>query len=624
LLPNTNQVPLNVANDGLSYVKPPTWTRRRAEGEIQRNLEDLAQDQARFVKGLQEYDNLVAQIQDQADLLQAQYGFNAHEINVLNTGLETQVGLDAAILAMKGVEITLRAAGKQAKNVGDDAAEMLPTDVGFSVDATAPARGALDLTGDEISDALDVAADSVGLVEEGAKSAKELAESADKIELTLITQAQGITNQIVQLRQLVRQEPLKRSELYTVREAMLQAAETYRTTLAKGLRILSDRERFRIQTAGQTQQYRYKDMAFRIFRDDALQRYAAQFDLAARYAYLAAKAYDFETALLPGDPRGPGDDFLTGIVRCQAIGLIQNSQPVTGSGTGDPGLADPLARMYQNWSLVLKGQLGFNNPETQTGRFSLRSELFRVQTNSSSAIASQLWRQILTSSIVSNILTLPEFQRYCIPFSPTNPAEPGIVISFPTTITFGQNFFGWPLGGGDNAYDSSHFATKVRSVGVWFANYNSLALANTPYVYLFPVGDDVCRSPSSLTGETRQWKVVDQLLPVPYLNPNTWSNSASWIPGNDMLGGAYWDIRRFASFLAYNDGGTFNPAQVTSSSRLIGRSVWNTRWMLIIPAGTLGSDRNAALQTFVNGPLRDGNGVSDIKIFFQTYSYSGN
>ena len=56
---------------------------------------------------------------------------------------------------------------------------------------------------------------------------------------------------------------------------------------------------------------------------------------------------------------------------------------------------------------------------------------------------------------------------------------------------------------------------------------------------------------------------------------------------------------------------------MVSDSRLIGRSVWNTRWLLIIPAGTLHSDRQRALDTFING-------VSDIKVFFQTYAYSGN
>jgi hypothetical protein len=397
--------------------------------------------------------------------------------------------------------------------------------------------------------------------------------------------------------------------------------------LARGVRLLADRAQFRAQTAAQIQQYRYKDMAFRIFRDDALQKYRAQFDLAARYVYLAARAYDFETCLQPGDARGPGENFMTDIIRAQAIGLIQNGQPVTGSGTGDPGLADPLARMYQNWNQVLKGQLGFNNPETQTGRFSIRSELFRVQTNATTAVANRVWRETLSRSVVSNILVIPEFKRYCIPFSPALPVEPGIVIPFSTTITFGQNYFGWPLGGGDNAYDSSHFATKVRSVGVWFANYNASGLSQTPYVYLVPAGNDVFRSPGG-TGVTREWKVLDQSLPVPYVNAGALTDP-NWIPIDSMLGGQLADIRQFASFLAYNDGGTFNQGQTTSSSRLIGRSVWNTRWLLIIPAGTLLADRNEALQRFINGSLlgngtRDGNGISDIKIFFQTYSYAGN
>ena len=68
--------------------------------------------------------------------------------------------------------------------------------------------------------------------------------------------------------------------------------------------------------------------------------------------------------------------------------------------------------------------------------------------------------------------------------------------------------------------------------------------------------------------------------------------------------------------------------ETINDSRLIGRSVWNSRWLLIIPAGTLHSDRNEGLERFINGALvgnqRDGNGVSDIKLFFQTYAYSGN
>ena len=56
-------------------------------------------------------------------------------------------------------------------------------------------------------------------------------------------------------------------------------------------------------------------------------------------------------------------------------------------------------------------------------------------------------------------------------------------------------------------------------------------------------------------------------------------------------------------------------------SRLIGRSVWNNEWILIIPGETLKgptlADKLAGLETFLNT-------VSDVKLFFQTYSYPGN
>jgi len=68
----------------------------------------------------------------------------------------------------------------------------------------------------------------------------------------------------------------------------------------------------------------------------------------------------------------------------------------------------------------------------------------------------------------------------------------------------------------------------------------------------------------------------------------------------------------------------------TTSSRLVGRSVWNDRWLLVIPASSLSSDRVNALKTFINGldSDKDGQidvpGVNDIAIGIRAYSRSGN
>jgi hypothetical protein len=111
--------------------------------------------------------------------------------------------------------------------------------------------------------------------------------------------------------------------------------------------------------------------------------------------------------------------------------------------------------------------------------------------------------------------------------------------------------------------------------------------------------------------------VVDQTLPIPFPIGFTALDNPAWIPMNDSLSGSFGAIRRFSSFRAYHDAGLFDPDQTTSNSRLIGRSVWNTDWMLIIPGGTFLFDSEEGLDTFIDS-------VSDIKIFFQTYAYSGN
>jgi hypothetical protein len=191
------------------------------------------------------------------------------------------------------------------------------------------------------------------------------------------------------------------------------------------------------------------------------------------------------------------------------------------------------------------------------------------------------------------------------------------VLRFPTTVTFGLNFFGWPLSGGDSAYDPTQFATKVRSVGTWFSGYDGNGLSVTPRIYLVPTGADVLRSPNGDNFETRLWRVVDQKLPLPFPIQAADLRKPEFIPSNDSIGGGFAEIRKFSSFRAFHDGGDFEQSQAVTDSRLIGRSVWNTEWLLIIPGGTLLNDGNQGLDAFINS-------VSDIKLFFQTYAYSGN
>ena len=243
-----------------------------------------------------------------------------------------------------------------------------------------------------------------------------------------------------------------------------------------------------------------------------------------------------------------------------------------------------------------------------------------------------IWRQVLAEHTVADLWDIPEFRRYCRPFSAEGLPQPGIVIPFSTTVTPGLNFFDWPLGGGDSYYSATNFATKVRSIGVWFSNYNATGMAQTPRVYLVPAGEDILRTPSYYPGDIRTWHVVDQKLPMPFpIVKAEMEGDANWIPTVDTIFDELFQIRRHSDFRAYHDSGYLNESEMTFDSRLIGRSVWNTRWLLIIPGRNLLYDAEEGIERFIHGPEviggfgeRTGHGISDIKLFFHTYAYSGN
>lgn len=602
-------------------IKPNSWTRqRRAPGEIQLVRSDLIQGRARFESALVQYNNLIANIEDQANLLKTQFNLNSKEINVLNAQLNRQRTLDDLIAQSRSRQLDFRTSSRQATIVANALSEALPIVAGFATDFTSVARSAIQLIGSVLSESFSQDADRESLVELDHQQAMQFMQAQTNIVLTSLRSELAVKQQLKQLEQLMRQEVSQRLELYTMQETLQQVSGKYMNTLARGQRLLEDRTRFRRQTAGEIHSRRYKDMAFRIFRNDALQKYRAQFDLAARYVFLAAKAYDYETTFLSLDPKA-GEKFLTDIVRERLIGNIQGGIPETGEG-----LSDPMKKMSQNFE-VLKGQLGFNNPDKETNRFSLRSELFRIQPGLN---GNSDWRETLWRYVVPNLSDVPEFKRFCRFSSSPQALEPAIIIPFETNINLGLNYFGWPLGGGDNAYNSSNFTTKIRSVGVWFSNYNNLGsgMSNTPQVYLIPIGIDIQRSPTGQSGDIRSFEIFDQVLPIPYPNIGVGDlNNPNWIPGINNLTGTFAALRKYPSFRAYHDGGDFNITEVIRNSRLIGRSVWNTRWLLIIPAGTLNSNREEGLKRFIDGILvgdkRDGNGVSDIKIFFETYAFPG-
>jgi probable HAF family extracellular repeat protein len=623
----TVDFPISAADYG--FTATDAMGKRRAPGELQQILSDLIQANGQFKIALQNYDGLIAEIRDQIALLEALEAFNLAKTALKGTQFAGVTAANIAIGIMRVIEVNLRGTAGLIRDVGDATMEGIPKVVGLATDVASPARALAKAIPAGSAFGMETVSDNLGLAQEIVGLGKEVLGLGTELGIEVASQRFEVLQAVAGIEALFRNEAATRIEVYKQAEAIRQIVGRYQATLAEGIRTQDELIRFRTETAADVTEARYQDMTFRIFRNDALQKYRAQFDLAARYVYLAATAYDYEINLLGDDPRA-GADFLAQIVRQRSLGQVEDGEPVV----GQPGLSDLLGRMIQNFDSV-RGQFGFNNPQIEGNRFSLRKELFRIADDDpgNPNDASDLrWRAALrsgqsangaTAALVPDLWALPEFRRHCRPFAPEllGP-QPGLVLKFPSTIQFGLNFFNLPLGGGDSAYDASRFATKIRSVGVWLSNYDGNGLSFTPRLYIVPTGADILRSPSQADDfRTREWRVIDQAIPVPFPIGNASLKDPFWIPEFDTLGGSFAAIRRHGGIRAFHDSGeefdiSEDRDQIVSDARLIGRSVWNTEWMIIIPGGTFLADPQQGLEDFI-----DSN--TDIKVLLQTYSYSG-
>ncbi|MGH7789568.1 MAG: hypothetical protein ACRERC_22040 [Candidatus Binatia bacterium] len=620
---------LSVSEAGFGRVKLESWSEREFPGELQMARSELLQTYAKLLTKLKDYTKLIGDIECTLGTIRAQNKFADEQLRILRADVGTQMGFNTAIRGARLAEHALRTASKTSKNIGDATAEALPTSVGLSVDATSAARGAIQLSHTVINASLDKAADIANLSQLAFEQAADIAKLSTSLQLQGLESNNKIFNLLGDLGEKIRREPALRLEAYQLAEAMRQAQAKLRATEARGIQELDRLVAYRKTAAGTTSDARYRDMTFRVFRNDALQKYQAQFDLAVYYVYLAAGAYDYETSITSDSPNS-GREFLSSIVRQRTIGRSGIVQPGDKSDRGLLGLLDSMDATFVD----AKARLGLNNPEEERTRFSLREHLFRISSDNDAK-----WRQRLAKHRVGDLRDVPEYRRFAIP--ERGGVTPGIVIPMPTTITSGLNFFGWPLSGGDASYSSARLATKVRSVGVWLRNYPSDALTMTPNVFLIPTGSDVIRSePADIVNETdgatREWEVLDQSISPPALGaPGSKDVSdRTWSPLLDTVGGLG-RVRRYTNFRSHVDRGSVSQGE-TSSSRAIGRSVWNTKWMLFIPSTDLLADPEEALDVLIygkrmpggsvvdpNGVERDGNGIDDIFIFFQTYSYAG-
>jgi hypothetical protein len=114
------------------------------------------------------------------------------------------------------------------------------------------------------------------------------------------------------------------------------------------------------------------------------------------------------------------------------------------------------------------------------------------------------------------------------------------------------------------------------------------------------------------------WNIEERRIPTPFVTNSANLTSPGFIPSLDGVDGGFGELRRHGDFRIYHDDG--NPqaddSEIQYDSRLIGRSVWNSDWLLIIPGAGLHADPVLGLSLLTDG-------ISDIKLHFTTYSHQG-
>ena len=647
-------VEYNLAAHGF-FKKPASWVGRRASpGKIQQAISDIAKARNAAFEAFYWAD--AAKYDSDWAIQSLKRKIDSHKYIYALEGslLKARTAMESARLAWELADLGFENASKEVAETAEIVVESLPksfvSGLAIGGDLTSPVRAAK-----EASEAVAVTAllrirFAATAIQKSLEYATETA--AEWTEYSQIHPEewnQELRDAMGELRDKLYGMNNRFMTINARLQELDDAKRKYRTLVAEGDRIQAEREIFRQRTAAIIQGYRTRDAAFRIFRNEKLERYKSLFDLAAQYSFMAAKAYDYETGLLGTDR---GREFINRIVNARALGVVKNGQPqFAGSNNGDPGLSSVLAEMAGDWSVV-RSRLGFNNPDAYGTTASLRYENFRIITNE------VRWKEVMNLARKANLLDDPDVRRHCLQIDDGSGLPvPGLVFEFGTAIGNGLNLFGHPLSPGDHKFTASSFATKIFAAGVALEGYVGMddpaansgavaggggqspqdpslifldpsALSANPYVYLIPVGTDSMRSPPlGDTSDVRTWNVNDVAIPLPFnIGGSDYSSTRLW-QSEDSLTEQPFTVRKHQAFRPVSTASLFSPDIYTgtgglqrsqwTSTRLIGRSVWNSKWKIVIPGRELLSDPNEGIERFLRT-------VKDVKLHFVTYSYSGN
>ncbi|MBR1588353.1 MAG: hypothetical protein IJ658_08530, partial [Kiritimatiellae bacterium] len=302
--------------------KPATYRgQRRAEGEVQIALTDYAAQLATIEQEAKNVEAAATKLQGLIDALttkdyDTQMGYVTEA-----AAAEVQAYNDAVKRNAAAVRTTLSRLKDIKSIIAEVATEALPKVAGLATDLTSLGRSALLALKQAAHELLN---QQMGQQEKIIEKAETEAEKLQAALNERFSTWQANEERQKMVSAINEQIPVFKAALAKL-EVTFNAANATRMKYAKleaeGDELQNERERLRIQWAADLSQKRYRNMMYQILRDDELQRYGEAFELAAKYTFLAAKAYDYETGLLQSDSSAAsGAQFLSEIVRSRALG----------------------------------------------------------------------------------------------------------------------------------------------------------------------------------------------------------------------------------------------------------------------------------------------------------------
>ncbi len=297
---------------------------RRVTGTLQQSLSDF---QSEFVAFRSATNAVLAQQQT----FSRSYALYQEMLKAHTDTLAKQATSDAEILRLAKVKQSLIEKGSglmiaadAIRNTAANVASFLPKVIGLANDPSSTVTGGILTTAGVIADLLSIGG-GITLTQ------------ADRQDLNILEQEQLLAKNLdaigfsfeekqfaVEYEMQYRELVAAHFELAQLAGAVQRAAEGTRNLIAAGDKLQADRETFRQRAAAIIQGYRTKDLTFRTFRNESLEQYRSLYDLAARYTYLAAKAYDYETGLLGSTA---GQSTINAIVASRSLGDLTGGTP---------------------------------------------------------------------------------------------------------------------------------------------------------------------------------------------------------------------------------------------------------------------------------------------------------